>query len=177
MGLAVAQTLASRGDWEVHIFDLSVQRGEEAASQSSNTTFHKVDVTDYAQLSNAFKTVFTSNPSNPKVDFVFANAGVIESRDFYASFSEEKVPGAEPPPEPNMLSLDVDMKGVVTTSFLALHYFRRSTHKGKGASLILTASCGGFYPSYYSPMYTAAKRKSSLCSALRGHVKNRMLIY
>lgn len=159
MGLAVAQTLASRQDWNVHILDLNAQRGQKVAQSSPNITFHKVDITDYASLSSAFKTVFLSRPEAPRIDFVFANAGVIESRDFYAAFSKQNVPDAEPPPEPNMLSIDVDMKGVVTTSYLALHYFRRSIHAGKGANLIITASCGGFYPSYYSPMYTAAKRE------------------
>lgn len=159
MGLAVAQALTARQDWCVHLVDFNSQRGEEVAKSSERLQFHKADVTDYASLSAAFQSVFGFNGQAPRLDFVFANAGVIESRDFYAAFSQDAAPDSNPPPEPDLRSIDVDLKGVILTCYLAQHYFRRSAHGGKGARLVLTASCGSLYPSYYSPMYTAAKRK------------------
>jgi len=152
MGLAVATALAQRGDWILHIIDLNPERGEDVATKLTNTTFHKVDVTDYDSLAAAFKHAFTF--SGRRLDFVFGNAGVIEKHNFYATHDR----GNEPPPEADLLSVDVNLKGVMLTSHLALHYFRQSPHKGQGASLVLTASCGALYPSYYSPSYTAAKR-------------------
>ncbi|KAI7536397.1 hypothetical protein KC331_g11498 [Hortaea werneckii] len=157
MGLTVAQALAARQDWSVHVVDFNSQRREEVAKLSERLHFHKADVTDYASLSAAFQSVFSSTGQAPRLDFVFANAGVIESRDFYAAFSQDAAPGSNPPPEPDLRSIDVDLKGVILTCYLAQHYFRRSAHGGKGARLVLTASCGSLYPSYYSPMYTAAK--------------------
>lgn len=154
MGLAVATALAQRGDWNLHILDLSVASGEAVAAKLPKTTFHRTDVTDYDALAATFKSVFTS--SGRRLDFVFANAGVIEKRNFYAAHDT----GDNPPSRPDLFSVDVDLKGVINTSYLALHYFRQSPHKGQGANLVMTASCGGFYPSYYSPMYTAAKRGS-----------------
>ena len=151
MGLAVASALAERGGWALHILDLNAKNGEEIAKRLPNTTFHKADVTSYTQLGAAFKAAFTS--SGNCLDFVFANAGVVEFRDFYMKHSS----GAEPPPEWSMHSLDVDLKGVIYTSYLAQHYFRQSQHKGRGASLVITGSCCSLYPSCYSPMYTAAK--------------------
>lgn len=149
MGLDVVEALATRKDWSVHVLDISESRLQEVACSSANIASHKADVTNYDQLAAVFHTIFTS--SNSRIDFVFANAGIIESQDFY------KKQKTSPPPPPDLRSIDVDLKGLVQTCYLAQHYFRQSTHKGQGASLVLTASCGSLYPSHYSPMYTAAK--------------------
>ncbi|KAK2761341.1 hypothetical protein FQN54_001863 [Arachnomyces sp. PD_36] len=150
MGLAVASALASRGEWTVHILDLNEERGREAASTLPQTTFHKTNVSDYGELAATFKAVFVTSG---RLDFVFANAGVIERKNFYAKQSE----GIDPPPEFEQLAIDINLRAVISTSYLAVHYFRQSPEKGKGASLVMTSSCGGLYPSYYSPIYTASK--------------------
>lgn len=151
MGLAVATALAKRGDWSVHILDINEKLGLEAAGNLPNANFHKSNVTDYDALANVFKTIFISG--GHRLDFVFANAGVIERTKFYAKHPD----GPDAPPRLDQTSVDVDLKGVVWTTYLALHYFRQSPEKGKGSSLVMTASCGGLYPSYYSPLYSAAK--------------------
>ncbi|KAL9090318.1 MAG: hypothetical protein Q9165_005351, partial [Trypethelium subeluteriae] len=151
MGLAVARALADRGGWILHIIDINAKNGEAVETTLSNTTFHTADVCNYSTLASTFQTIFSS--SGRCIDFIFANAGVIEKADFYAQHSETD----ESPPNPDLLSIDVDLKGVILTSYLALHYFRKSPHQGKGANLIMTASCGSFYPADFSPMYTAAK--------------------
>ena len=150
MGLAVTEALAARDDWIVHVIDTNILRLRQTANPSLQIVAHQADVTKYDELASTFQRIYESNPE-PRVDFVFANAGVIESQDFY------KIQKTDPPPPPDLRSLDVDIKGLVITCYLAQHYFRRSVHKGKGASLVLTASCGALYPSHYSPMYTAAK--------------------
>lgn len=149
MGLEVVKALVTRKEWDVHVLDISESRLQEVASSSANITSHKADVTKYDQLASVFHTIFTSSSSG--IDFVFANAGIIESQDFY------KKQQTSPPPSPDLRSIDVDLKGLVQTCYLAQHYFRQSTHKGQSGSLVLTASCGSLYPSHYSPMYTAAK--------------------
>lgn len=89
-----------------------------------------------------------------RLDFVFANAGIIERWNFY-----QKNEGEGPPPEPDQLSIDIDLKSVVSTTYLAQHYFRLSKESyGNGTqALVMTSSCGGLYPSPFCPMYTAAK--------------------
>jgi NAD(P)-dependent dehydrogenase (short-subunit alcohol dehydrogenase family) len=52
--------------------------------------------------------------------------------------------------------IDINLKSVITTTYLANHYMRKSP-KDTDKSIVMTASCGGLYPSYYSPIYTAAK--------------------
>ncbi|KAI9687894.1 MAG: hypothetical protein M1822_001975 [Bathelium mastoideum] len=164
-GLAVARVLAARPDFKVHIIsNISVEDGEDVARTLPDMTFHQADVTDYKTLAATFQSLFDS--SGKRLDFVFANAGVIEKTDFYATKPDDD----KPPPEPNLYSVDVDLKGVILTSYLALHYFRRSPHKGNGANLIITASCGSFYPAYYAPMYAAAKHGTvGFLRSIAGH--------
>ena len=156
MGLAVATALLNRSDWHVHLLDLNQDRGQEAASKlGKGAHFHKVNVTSYAELSSVFAQVFKAER---RLDFVFANAGIVEKYDFYARHDT----GSDPPPEPDQLTTDICLKAVITTSYLAHHYFRQSPGHGKGTSLVMTASCGAFYPSEFCPIYSGAKRESCI---------------
>lgn len=163
MGLAVANALAAQGTWHLHLLDIDPERGAQAAKDlHPHATFHQTDVSLYRDLATTFQAIFQRHG---RLDFVFANAGVIEKTNFYARLPElsssSSSSSLEGPPEPpDLRILDADLNGVVLTSYLALHYFRRSPGRGQGTSLVMTASCGGLYPSYYSPLYTAAKRES-----------------
>jgi NAD(P)-dependent dehydrogenase (short-subunit alcohol dehydrogenase family) len=154
MGLAVAKALSGCETWDIHILDINEERGAQTAKELPRTSFHRADVTKYSDLAAAFQNIFQRTS---KLDFVFANAGVIERNNFYATPQAEHIKDVCPPPEPDLLSIDADLKGVVLTSYLAQHYFRHSPHRGQGSSLVMTASCGGLYPSFYSPLYSAAK--------------------
>jgi NAD(P)-dependent dehydrogenase (short-subunit alcohol dehydrogenase family) len=83
---------------------------------------------------------------------VFANAGIVEKVNFY---EEHKGGSGSLPPPLDSLVLDINLKSVVTTSYLALHFFRQN--KVPGGNLVITASSGGLYPTAYLPMYAAAK--------------------
>ncbi|KAF2737731.1 NAD(P)-binding protein [Polyplosphaeria fusca] len=150
MGLAVAEALASRGDWDLHLVDLNAEAGKKAVASLKNAYFYQTNVTDYSSLVSAYESAFKASG---RLDFVYANAGIVERDNFYMEHDPSK-----PPPEPNQLSIDINLKAVVNTSYLALHYFRKS----KGAqdwdpALVMTASCGGLYPSQFCPMYSGAK--------------------
>lgn len=134
MGLAVAQTLASKG-WTIHVLDFNKEAGVATERSLANTKFHQVDVTSWESLSEAFKNAFSQAG---RLDFVFANAGIVERDNFYDTPDSDDIP-----PEPKQTTLDVNLNSVINQSYLALHYFRRSPHKGKGASLVMTASVGG----------------------------------
>lgn len=150
MGLAVAQALSQRPDWEVHLLDLNDDAGQKAAAELPRAVFHQTNVASYDSLSASVKAAFQSRG---QIDFVFANAGVIERKNFYGTHGAD----VDVPPELDQTSIDVDLKGLTATAYLALHYFRQSPHKGQGATMVLNSSCGGLYASYYSPLYTAAK--------------------
>lgn len=135
-GLAVTEALVSKG-WKVHILDLNQDAGKAVASRLQNTVFHKVDVTSWPSLSSAFDETFRQEDS--RLDFVFANAGILEKGDFYTRHDV----AAGPPPEPKDMSVEINLKGVITTSYLAQHYFRANPQGGKGAVLVMTSSIVG----------------------------------
>jgi NAD(P)-dependent dehydrogenase (short-subunit alcohol dehydrogenase family) len=154
MGLAVAKALASRTneEWDLHLVDLNASTGNDAVSSLSNAHFYKTNVTDYDSLVSAYEEAFKISG---RLDFVYANAGIVERDNFY-----EKHDLSKSPPKPNQLSIDINLKAVVDTSYLALHYFRRSKSQNPDQSspaLVMTASCGGLYPSEFCPMYSASK--------------------
>ncbi|KAF9732374.1 hypothetical protein PMIN06_002075 [Paraphaeosphaeria minitans] len=152
MGLAVAEALASRSDeeWDLHLVDLNETAGRKVVSSLKKAHFHKTNVNDYQGLISAFESAFSTSG---RIDFVFANAGIVERDNFY-----EKHDLSKPPPEPNQLSIDINLKAVVNTCYAALHYFRKSPKQdGPGPVLVMTASCGGLYPSEFCPMYSAGK--------------------
>lgn len=159
MGFAVAQALSSRTheDWDLHLVDLNEAAGQSATARLRNAHFHKVNVTDYDGLTGVFEAALARSG---RLDFVYANAGVVERENFYEQHDLSK-----PPPRPDRLSIDINLKSVVDTSYAALHYFRRSAgarkeQDGDGEAspvLVMTASCGGLYPSEFCPMYSASK--------------------
>ncbi|KAI8957250.1 3-beta-hydroxysteroid dehydrogenase [Daldinia sp. FL1419] len=149
LGLALAKSL-SRKRWRVHAFDLDVNDEPILESRlSSNLTFHKVDVASWDSLSSAFHTVFEAEG---RLDFVFANAGVMEKGTFF-----ERHNLSSPPPEPEDISIDVNLKGVIKTSYLAQHYFRASVNDDKDCVLVITSSIAGIYPQSITPFYAASK--------------------
>lgn len=144
----MAKSLALKG-WRISVADMNTSAGQEAAD-SVNGDFHRTDVTDYESISNAFERTFQKYG---RLDFIFANAGIVERENFYAP-----IDGCTgPPPKPNMLSVDINLKAVITTGYLALHYMRRNPPSTPGGCLISTSSVGGIYPSPFCPMYSAAK--------------------
>jgi len=143
MGLAVAKALASRGGWHLHLLDL-----RPPLEEVENATFHKTNVLDYDSLANTFQKVFDAEG---RLDFVFANAGIVERFNFY-----EQHPDGKPPPPPDQTVIDINMKSVINTSWLAQHYFRQST-KSDNKNLVMTASVGGIYRCQVSPSYCASK--------------------
>jgi NAD(P)-dependent dehydrogenase (short-subunit alcohol dehydrogenase family) len=133
IGLEVAKSFAIKG-WKVHIFDLNEKTGKQAEAEIHNATFTVVDVASYESLASGFDAVFRSEGT---VDFVFANAGLYELSDPYATVDRL------PPPPPVSTCLDVNLHGVINTSYLAQHYFRASPHGGRGAVLVSTSSIVG----------------------------------
>lgn len=152
IGLIVVRALAKKQDWNIHIVDLNEQQGREVASSLPNTVFHKANVTDYGELSAAFKDTFSSEGN--RLDFVFANAGIIEKTNFYKPSGT----GIDPPSEPEWPTIDINLKSCISTVHIARHYLLQSPEKG---SIVITGSAASIWPTYYAPMYTASKCKSN----------------
>jgi NAD(P)-dependent dehydrogenase (short-subunit alcohol dehydrogenase family) len=156
MGLAVATALLHRTheDWTIHLVDLNAEAGKQATTNLKNTYFHQTNVTDYTSLVSAFEATYNTSQ---RLDFVYANAGIVERDNFYAKHNVH----GPPPAPPNQLSVDINLKAVINTSYLALHYFRKAMaehgRENVDPVLVMTASCGGLYPSEFCPIYSASK--------------------
>lgn len=138
VGLEVAKVLAAKG-WTVHLLGRNAKTGEAAAAAVPNAHFHRGDVTDYATLAAAFDAAFKASG---RLDFVFANAGIMERTNFYAKAE------TLPPPVPDFPIIDIGFKGFIHTAYLAQHYFRANPSRGEGeerdAVLLFHSSCTAF---------------------------------
>jgi 15-hydroxyprostaglandin dehydrogenase (NAD) len=59
------------------------------------------------------------------------------------------------PPQPDTLVIDVDLIGIIWSSYLALNYFRKNA--SGGGKLVMTSSSAGIYAISEIPLYAAAK--------------------
>lgn len=120
-------------------------------------TYVKTNVTLWADLSAIFK---LAKAKYGRIDHVFANAG-ISGRTTYL---DEQVDVNGDLLEPNHLVYDVNLKAVVNTCALAMHYQRR---QDTGGSIVLTASASSFQR-FRAVDYTAAKH--AVLGLMRGLV-------
>ncbi|PGH28268.1 hypothetical protein AJ80_00159 [Polytolypa hystricis UAMH7299] len=162
MGLAVTSKLVEDG-WSVIIADINHDIGvQAAASLGSSTTFIKVDVTNYDDQVAAFEKTIAIHG---RIDFVFANAGIAGRADFYDS------PDSWPPKPPALQVEEICLRGVVYTSYLAMHYMRRN--QPPGGVIVTTASAASIYASPDLPLYSAAKHGVlGLMRSMSEHLKN-----
>lgn len=143
----MAQALEARGGWKINLIDIKDEEGRQAADSLSNTTYHRANLLNYEEVTAAFKSAFTAG--NNRLDFVFANAGVIETSNLYTK--HESLDG---PPPPDLTALEVNLKSCINAVHVGRHYINLSPSKG---SIVINASCSSFWPTYWAPVYTASK--------------------
>lgn len=165
MGLSVALSM-SQQDWKVFILDFNESAGTKAVGEEPKLSFAKVDVSSWESLASAFDRIFTSEG---RLDFVFANAGILQMQSFY------DLNVTSPPSEISQLSIDINLKAVVSTTYLARHYFLNPANPCRDPVLVITASIASFvskknsrvigrnpayrikYAQEFNPLYTASK--------------------
>ncbi|KFH42411.1 hypothetical protein ACRE_068700 [Hapsidospora chrysogenum ATCC 11550] len=150
MGLATATKLIESG-WKVIIVDLNNETGLKAAEGlGKNATFVQADVTKWDDQVGAFEHAVELHG---QINFVFANAGIAGRAGFYDAAT------TWPPERPSLIVEEVCLKGVVYTSYLAMHYMRGN--KPSGGVIVTTASgvhaAASIYTAPDLPLYTAAK--------------------
>jgi NAD(P)-dependent dehydrogenase (short-subunit alcohol dehydrogenase family) len=115
--------------------------------------FIPLDVTSYASQCAFFRSARKLSPTNT-ITTIIANAGVAELGSFI-----ESIPGAIPlnvdPPEPDLTTVDVNFKGVLYTTKLALHHLRSSPVGQR--ELILVGSMSSFTSGPMMAVYSATK--------------------
>lgn len=158
IGLACATKLAEAGAF-VTLSDVRSEAGEvavrELSSRGLQVQFVQSDVTSYASQVNLFKSAITFGKG--RIDIVVPNAGVCAEQNLFDMLPTGAPNFEDEPPEPGYTTIDVNLKGVYYTSYLALHYFRLNRGSSFTPSLILMASLAGYVGFPSSATYSMAK--------------------
>lgn len=158
IGLACATKLAEAGAL-VTISDVRSEAGEaavqELTSRGLRVQFVQSDVTSYNSQVNLFKRAITFGEG--RIDVIVPNAGICAEQNLF-DMIPTGVPNLEDePPEPGYGTMDVNLKGVYYTSYLALHYFRLNRDSSFAPSLVLIASLAGYVGFPSSATYSMSK--------------------
>ncbi|KAJ4369396.1 hypothetical protein N0V86_009228 [Didymella sp. IMI 355093] len=158
IGLACATKLAEAGAI-VTISDIRSEAGEAAVqdlnSRGLRVQFVQSDVTSYASQVELFKRAVAFGEG--KIDVVVPNAGICAEQNLFDIIPGSALNLEEAPPEPGYSTMDVNLKGVYYTSYLALHYFRLNRDSSFVPSLILIASLAGYAGFPSSATYSMSK--------------------
>lgn len=129
-------------------------------TSNPNLSFIQTDVTSWSDLRSLFK---EAKQRHGRIDHVFSNAG-ISGRADYLSSSFDADGEIE---EPTSLTYEIDLKGMINTSYLGLHHFQNQVPPG--GSIVCTASAAAFQR-FRVCDYTSAKH--GVLGWMRGIVPN-----
>lgn len=155
----------------VIIGDINAKKGDqvvrELRKKTGNAHLHFVycDVTNWSSQLHLFREALRLSPHGG-IDTVVANAGIASKTDIFMEL--EDLETANPPP-PDLAVLDVNITGVVYTSYLALYHLQRNpgsrpadpkcdpgkTHRDR--HLLLMSSIAGLIPLPGVSLYGASK--------------------
>jgi len=147
MGEALSRHLISKG-WLVAMSD--IQPKEELVKEfGDKAAYFKTNVADYDSQAQTFQAVWDKWG---RIDALCANAGIVDKSSIYIFDHRGK---DEIPKAPNLLCTDVDYKGVVYGTQLAVHFMRKN--QKPGGHIVCTVSAAALYPHETYPEYDGAK--------------------
>ena len=132
IGLATVQLLLTLG---ASVIGADIQQPIEPIDSAAAFTFHKTDVTIWTDLTALFKRV---RELHGRVDHVFANAGISSRANYLAPEVDTDGELKEPPYQ----VLDVNIRGVINTTTLAIHHLLNQPAP-VGGSVTITSSMAG----------------------------------
>ncbi|KAI1150403.1 short chain dehydrogenase [Nemania diffusa] len=132
IGLAAVQHLLSLG---ASVIGSDLHPPPDGAVASPHFTFQVANVSSWPDLVAVFKTALSLHG---RVDHVFANAGMGPRTDYVSGIELDE---HGDPQEPTSIVLDVNLKGAINTTALAVHYIRQNP-RGTG-SVVINASATG----------------------------------
>lgn len=159
IGEGYVRALISQGVYVV-IADLNQERGRALESELPNAKFVKCNVTSWDDQLNLFKTAVALSPTN-KIQYVVANAGMINADTVY-DVSSAATDLDRDPTEPGLQTIDVNLKGTLYTTKLALHHFVKQNGVTPSCdqadtALVLIGSGASYLDGPRSPQYAATK--------------------
>lgn len=147
MGMGIVERLVTKG-WNVAIADIN-PNAKFAEQLGDAASFFKCDVADYDSQAEMFQQVWDRYA---RIDALCANAGIVDKSSIYIfeHRNSEKIP-----PKPDLSTTDVDFKGVVYGTQLAIHFMRKNSTPG--GKIVATASVAAIVPHETYPEYDGAK--------------------
>ncbi|KAI0441845.1 short chain dehydrogenase [Xylaria telfairii] len=145
IGLSTVQLLLSLGASVVGS-DLN-QPTEGIESNSAQFSFYQANVAEWHSLVGLFKKAIELHG---RVDHVFANAGMGPVTNYVNGI---ELDDNGDPKEPTSIVLDVNLKGTINTTTLAVHYIRQNP---SGGSIVVNCSATGLQR-FRAVDYTVAK--------------------
>lgn len=141
IGLATAKLFSSQGA-KIVICDI-----QEPLETVPRSVFSKCDVTVWADLLAAFDTTMRTYGA---VDILVANAGVSDRQDYFLDELDDE----DRLKEPSYKTIDVNLKGVLSSVKIAVSHFRK---RGCGGRIVMIASTAGYMSEMHLPVYSATK--------------------
>lgn len=124
----------------------------QSLTPSRSLHFLPVDVTSYPSQLTFFRRALSLAPSHT-LHTIIANAGVGELGDFA---TPPPLPAHLDPPEPDLSTLDINLKGAIFTTRLALHHLS-TTPAASDRCIILIGSIASFASGPAMALYCTSK--------------------
>ncbi|KAL1961704.1 hypothetical protein VTN77DRAFT_1308 [Rasamsonia byssochlamydoides] len=152
IGRATVELLHANGA-NVIIADVMDSDGEALQERlgRKRARYVRANVTVWAEMVDLFETAREAF-NNGRIDIAIANAGLMERTNFLDENLDEEGKLAEP----NYAVVDVNLKGALNTTKLALHYFKKNIGPPGGA-LVLVSSISGYFGGRDVLQYKASK--------------------
>jgi NAD(P)-dependent dehydrogenase (short-subunit alcohol dehydrogenase family) len=155
IGLATALLLHSLSNNIVVLDRTAPAQTPTTASliSSSRYLLCKCDITSWKAQRAAFKAAIDRFGG---LDAVYVNAGIAEYKD---QFFKDKFDADGQLAEPDRRTINIDLHAADDTVKLAIYWMRKDAKhgKGRGGSIVMTASLAGYLASAGAPLYSAAK--------------------
>ncbi|KAF5541713.1 15-hydroxyprostaglandin dehydrogenase [Fusarium mexicanum] len=155
IGEAYVRALHNSGA-NVVIGDKNADSGKRLASELTGSKFVGCDATVWEDQVRLFKEAAQLSSSG-KIHYVIANAGMIKTDQTFTFDGKD-----QEPQKPDLQIIDVNLKGALYTSKLAMHYFvsqngTEVNEDQEDTCLILISSGAGFLDVPRSPEYSSTK--------------------
>lgn len=129
-------------------------RGEIPCSCHCSAKFVKCNVSNWEDQVNLFQEAANFSPTG-RIHYIVANAGIARKDEIF-SYEEER------PTEPDLTTLDVNLRGTMYASKLAMHYFIKQngtqpSESQEDTCLVLIGSGAAFLDCPRGPVYQSTK--------------------
>jgi NAD(P)-dependent dehydrogenase (short-subunit alcohol dehydrogenase family) len=155
LGLATALLLHSLSNNIVVLDRSAPAQNTKTAPLTSSPRFllYKCDITSWKAQRAAFQAAVDKFGG---LDAVYVNAGIAEHKD---QFFRDDLDADGLLAEPDRRTIDIDLHAADDTVKLAIYWMRKDAKhgRGRGGSIVMTASLAGYLASAGAPLYSAAK--------------------